>query len=78
MTSLADPLAGVARGAGAGRAAAEVPVRRASYGETGAVGPLQLAGARARRTPPSADSDSPPNDASIVLLVQTRAASGSC
>jgi competence protein ComEC len=48
-----------------------VPVLPAAYGETRRLGPLTwqvLAPSR----PPSSDSESPPNDASLVLLVQTR------
>ncbi len=70
VTSLADPLSGVrvVRGL-AGRKG--VPVHIASYGETGRVGQLSwqvLAPSR----PPPLDSESPPNDASLVLLVETR------
>lgn len=70
VTTLSDPLSGVRR-VQAVAAGARVPVRRVEYGEQRSVGPLTwqvLAPSRA----PSPDSESPPNDASIVLLVHTR------
>jgi competence protein ComEC len=70
VTSLADPLAGAEEV----RVLAEragVPVRVAGYGETGRLGPLSWQ-VIAPSHPPPAGSDSPPNDASLVLLVQTR------
>jgi competence protein ComEC len=48
-----------------------VPVRRAAYGEAGRLGPLTWQVIAPSR-PPSPISESPPNDSSIVLLVQTR------
>ena len=70
VTSLADPISGV-RLVEAVAARAGVPVQRASYGETGRLGPLTWQVIAPSR-PPSPDSESPPNDASLVLLVQTR------
>ena len=69
VTSLADPLIGVHLVQGLA-AHAGVPVRRAAYGETGTLGPLswQVLGPS---HPPPAESDSPPNDSSVVLLVRT-------
>ena len=68
VTELADPMSGVRLvQAVAGRAG--VPVQRASYGEAGRLGPLSwqvIAPSRA----PSLDSESPANDASLVLLVE--------
>ncbi len=52
-------------------ARAGVPVHVASYGETGRVGPLSWQ-VIAPSHPPSSASESPPNDASVVLLVETR------
>ncbi len=69
VTSLADPPAGV-RLVQDVASRAGVPVLPAAYGETRRLGPLTwqvLAPSR----PPSPDSESPPNDASLVLLVQT-------
>jgi competence protein ComEC len=65
-----DPDAG-ARLVGAAAHRAGVPVRVAAYGETTAVGPLrwQVLGPVRTAYP---DSDSPPNDASVVLLVDVR------
>ena len=51
----------------AGRAG--VPVQRASYGETGRLGPLSWQVIAPSR-PPSLASESPANDASLVLLVE--------
>jgi competence protein ComEC len=70
VTPLADPLSGV-RLVQAVAARAGVPVRRASYGETGRLGQLTWQ-VVAPSGPPSPDSESPPNDSSLVLLVQTR------
>ena len=70
VTSLEDPPAGVEEVRSIA-ARSRVEVREASYGETGSYGPLQWQVLGPSR-PPSSDSDSPPNDASIVLLVQTR------
>jgi competence protein ComEC len=70
VTSLADPMSGV-RLVEAVAARAGVPVRRASYGETGRLGPLAWQVIAPSRPPPP-DSESPPNDSSIVLLVQSR------
>ncbi len=68
VTELADPMSGVRLVQGvAGQAG--VPVQRASYGEAGRLGPLSwqvIAPSRA----PSLDSESPANDASLVLLVE--------
>jgi competence protein ComEC len=70
VTSLADPPSGavevhdVASRSG-------VPVRVAAYGETGRLGRLSWQ-VIAPSEPPPSDSESPPNDASVVLLVQTR------
>ena len=70
VTSLADPLSG-AHEVYAIAQASGVPVRVAAYGETGRLGPLswQVIGPS---HPPPDTSDSPPNDASLVLLVRTR------
>jgi competence protein ComEC len=70
VTSLADPMPGV-RLVQAVAARAGVPVQRAAYGESGRVGSLSWQ-VLAPSQPPSPDSESPPNDASVVLLVQTR------
>jgi competence protein ComEC len=70
VTSLADPLSGV-RLVQAVAARAGVPVQRATYGGTRRLGPLSWQ-VVAPSGPPSADSDSPPNDSSVVLLVETR------
>ncbi len=70
VTSLADPLSG-ARLVQAVAARARVPVQRATYGETRRLGPLSWQ-VVAPSHAPSAASDSPPNDASVVLLVETR------
>jgi competence protein ComEC len=69
VTSLADPPAGareVRELAGARR----VPVRVARPGERVSLGPLAWQVLAAGATPVA--SDSPPNDASIVLLAETR------
>ncbi len=70
VTSLPDPVAGV-RLVEAVAARARVPVRLAAYGETRRLGPLSWQVIAPSR-PPSAASGSPPNDASVVLLVETR------
>ncbi|MET0999825.1 MAG: ComEC/Rec2 family competence protein, partial [Marmoricola sp.] len=70
VTSLADPLSGV-RLVEAVAARARVPVQRAAYGETRRLGPLSWQVVAPSR-PPSPDSGSPPNDASVVLLVESR------
>jgi competence protein ComEC len=69
VTSLEDPPAGVQEVRSLA-AAGHIEVRRAAYGETGSYGPLQWQ-VLGPSHPPSPDSDSPPNDASSVLLVQT-------
>ncbi|MCW2761769.1 MAG: internalization-related competence protein ComEC/Rec2 [Marmoricola sp.] len=69
VTSLADPMSGVQR-VQAIAASARVPVQRAAYGERGRLGPLTWQVVAPSR-PPSSDSDSPPNDSSLVLLVET-------
>jgi competence protein ComEC len=67
---VADPPAG-ARLVEEEAARAGVPLRAVEYGETTVVGPLrwQVLGPVRRAYP---DSDSPPNDASVVLLVEVR------
>jgi competence protein ComEC len=70
VTSLADPLSGV-RLVQAVAARAGVPVQRASYGESRRLGPLSWQVIGPSR-PPSPESESPPNDSSVVLLVETR------
>jgi competence protein ComEC len=67
---VADPSGGV-RLVGSVAARAGVPVRVAEYGETTVVGSVrwQVLGPVRRSYP---DSDSPPNDGSLVLLVQAR------
>jgi len=67
---VADPSTGV-RLVSSLAARAGVPVRVAAYGETTVVGPVrwQVLGPVRRAYP---DSDSPPNDGSLVLLVQVR------
>jgi competence protein ComEC len=67
---VADP-AGGARLVGEVAARAGVPVRAAAYAETTVVGPVrwQVLGPVRRAYP---DSDSAPNDASVVLLVEVR------
>ena len=70
VTELDDPPPG-SRQVRDRRTAQHVEVRRASYGESGSAGPLRWQ-VIAPSAPLSPDSDSPPNDASIVLLVQTR------
>ncbi|HET9499319.1 MAG TPA: ComEC/Rec2 family competence protein [Marmoricola sp.] len=69
-TTVADPLSGV-RQVHAVATAHGVPVRSLRYGESGTLGALRwqvLAPSRER----FADSGSPPNDGSVVLLVRTR------
>ena len=70
VTPLADPLSGAHDVYGVA-ASAGVPVRVAAYGETGQLGPLRWQ-VIAPSHPPPPTSESPPNDASLVLLVQTR------
>jgi competence protein ComEC len=70
VTSLADPMSGV-RLVQAVAARARVPVQRASYGESRRLGPLSWQVIAPSR-PPSPESESPPNDSSVVLLVETR------
>ena len=48
-----------------------MPIQQASYGESRRLGPLRWQ-VIAPSQEPAADSDSPPNDASVVLLVETR------
>ncbi len=68
VTSLADPLSGAQQVWGLA-ARSGVPVRVATYAETGRVGPLTWQ-VIAPSHEPSAGSESPPNDASLVLLVR--------
>jgi competence protein ComEC len=70
VTAQDDPASGAAE-VHDEAARAGVPLRVASYGETGRLGQLRWQ-VIAPSQPPPADSDSPPNDASLVLLVQTR------
>ena len=70
VSPLADPLSG-AREVFAAAAASGVPVRVAAYGEQGRVGALRWQVVAPSREPPTT-SESPPNDASVVLLVETR------
>lgn len=70
VTSLADPLSGV-RLVQAAAVRAGVPVQHAAYGESRRLGPLSWQ-VVAPSGPPSPGSDSPPNDSSLVLLVETR------
>jgi competence protein ComEC len=70
VTTLADPVSG-ARLVRAVAARAGVPVLWAAYGESRRLGPLSWQVIAPSRPPP-ASSDSPPNDASVVLLVETR------
>jgi competence protein ComEC len=70
VTPYAEPLDGVRLVRGlAGRSG--VPVSVARYGESRTLGALTWQ-VLAPSEPPQATSDSPPNDASIVLLVRTR------
>lgn len=72
VTDLAEPPARVAfvqRSA----AAAHVPLRTARAGEQGAEGELRWQ-VLAPLAPPPAASDSPPNDASVVILLEVRGA----
>ncbi len=71
VTDLDDPAPGCATRCATSRTREHVEVRRASYGESGSAGPLRWQEIAPSELP-SPDSDSPPNDASIVLLVQTR------
>jgi competence protein ComEC len=70
VTSVADPMSGV-RQVQAVAARAGVPVQRASYGESGRLGSLSWQVIAPSR-PPSLESESPANDASLVLLVEVR------
>jgi competence protein ComEC len=70
VTMLADPLSGVRRVQQLA-ARAGVPVQRAMYGETRRLGDLTWQVVAPSRVP-SPLSESPPNDASVVLLVETR------
>lgn len=69
VTSLAEPRSEVRR-VHAIAAAADVDIRQVVSGETGSLGNLswQMLGPP---DPPLENSDSPPNDASIVMLVET-------
>lgn len=69
VTSLDEPVGGVALVRRAA-ASAHVPLRVARLGEQVHLGPL-LWQVLAPSGPVPSDSDSPPNDASIVMLVQT-------
>ncbi len=53
-------------------AAADIPVRRAGYGEVGRLGPLRWQVVGPAQLPGPGDEGSPPNNASVVLLVETR------
>jgi competence protein ComEC len=70
VTDLDEPVEGV-REVRDLASARHVEVRRASYGASGRLGPLRWQEIAPSELP-SSESDSPPNDASIVLLVQTR------
>ena len=70
VSSWAEPLSG-ARLVEAAAARARVPVQQAAYGSTRRLGPLVWQVLAPSRMP-SADSESPPNDSSVVLLVETR------
>ncbi len=70
VTTLDQPGGGV-RSVTATAAAHRVPVRRATYGETGRVGALSWQVIAPERQP-ALDSESPPNDSSVVLLVRSR------
>lgn len=70
VSSYADPLGGV-RLVRALAARSGVPVSVAAYGDTRTLGALTWQ-VLAPSVPPPATSDSPPNDASVVLLVRTR------
>ncbi|MET0840383.1 MAG: ComEC/Rec2 family competence protein [Marmoricola sp.] len=70
VSPLADPLSGAHDVLGSA-AASGVPVRVAAYGETGRVGAVSWQVVAPSGEPP-ATSESPPNDASVVLLVETR------
>jgi competence protein ComEC len=70
VTSLAEPASG-ARLVQREADRAGVPVQQAAYGEQRRLGPLRWQVLAPSREP-SADSESPPNDASVVLLVETR------
>jgi competence protein ComEC len=70
VSPLPDPLSGAREVFGAA-AASGVPVRMAAYGDRGRVGALHWQVVAPSSEPP-ATSESPPNDASVVLLVETR------
>jgi competence protein ComEC len=70
VTSLAEPASGV-RLVQREAARAGVPIQQAAYGESRRLGPLRWQVLAPSREP-SADSESPPNDSSVVLLVETR------
>ena len=70
VTSLAQPASGV-RLVQREAARAGVPLQQAAYGESRQLGPLRWQVVAPSREP-SADSESPPNDSSVVLLVETR------
>ncbi len=70
VTGLAEPPAG-ANLVGTLAARAGVPVQQAAYAETGRIGPLSWQ-VLAPSQPPSPASESPPNDASVVVLVETQ------
>ncbi len=70
VTSLAEPASGV-RLVRREAARARVPVQQAAYGESRRRGPLRWQVVAPSREP-SADSGSPPNDSSVVLLVESR------
>lgn len=70
VTSLADPLSGVRLVEGVA-ARAGVPVQRAAYGEVGRLGALSWQVVAPSRTP-SPGVESPPNESSVVLLVESR------
>lgn len=70
VTSLADP-PGRVTSVRALATQARVPIRIARVGEQGREGDVRWL-VLAPVEPPPADSDSPPNDASIVLLVEVR------
>jgi competence protein ComEC len=70
VTALADPPSGAAQVRDQAERAG-VPVRVAAYGETGRLGQLGWQVLAPSHAPP-ASSESPPNDASVVLLVTVR------
>lgn len=70
VTALADPLSGVHLVEGVA-ARAGIPVQRAAYGEVAKLGPLAWQVVAPSRMP-SAEAESPANEASVVLLVESR------